>query len=110
MANEIPLISGQKNVAADTIEVMYTAPSDKSILILSFTATNNTASSKTYKAYIYNSAGSSNGATIPQQIVVKDRFDLGAAIIGHTIPKGGTLRIESSGASSLVFRATGRAI
>lgn len=110
MANEISLISGQQSSAADTIEIFYTAPSDHSVKITAFTASNNTESNKTYKAYIYDISGDSEGAALPRKIVVRDRFDLGSPLLGHTIPQGGTLRLESSAADSLIFRATGQEV
>lgn len=105
---DLILVNSEQSTSADTIEVFYTAVSTGGgVKITAFSATNNTTSSKTYKAYIYDSSGSALEPIIPQKIVVRDRFDLGAAIVGHLIPPGGTLRMESSAADSIVFRVTG---
>jgi hypothetical protein len=42
--------------------------------------------------------------------VVKDRFDLGASIVGKLIPAGGSLRMETSDADALLFNVTGEEI
>lgn len=110
MSNEITLISGQRSSSADTIENFYNAPNNKSILITAFSATNATDSNKTYKAYIYDSLDVALDASVPQTILVRDKGDLGSYIVGHLIPAGGSLRLESSAANSVLFRATGREV
>jgi hypothetical protein len=100
------LVNSAQNASADTIQTFYTA-SAGGTKITSFTATNNTTSSKTYKAYIFDASGNTLPAVVPQKIVVRDRFDLGASIVGQLIPPGGTLRMESSDATSIAFRVTG---
>ena len=100
------LVNSAQSAAADAVEVFYTAPAGGT-KINSFTATNNTTSSKSYLAYIYDASGAALPAIVPQKIVVRDRFDLGAAIVGQLIPPGGTLRMESSDAASIAFRVTG---
>ena len=72
------------------------------------TITNNTASNKTYKAYIFTAAGTNEGAIIPVKIVVRNRFDVGASIVNQIIPAGGTLRMESSVADSVIFTVSGK--
>ena len=102
------LVDSVQSAAPDTIEIFYTEPlTGSGARITAFTASNNTVSSKSYKAYIYDVGGTAKEAVIPQKIVVPDRFDLGASIVGQLIPPGGTLRIESSAAASLSFRVTG---
>jgi hypothetical protein len=44
---------------------------------------------------------------MPLKIVVRNRFDVGAALVGLIIPAGGTLRMESSEALSISFAAAG---
>ncbi len=90
------------------IETFFTAPTGGiGTVILAFTASNNTTEGATYKAYIYDSSGSLIGAVVPQKIVVRDRFDLAPSAVGQLIPPGGSLRMESSTASSVTFRVTG---
>ena len=102
------LVNSAQNSSPDTIQVFYEAPdSGTGVVVGTFTATNNTTQSASYKGYIYDSTGSLLNAVIPQKIVVRDRFDLGPSIVGHLIPRGGTLRMESSTASSIAFRVTG---
>ena len=97
------LVNSVQNTVADTIEIFYTSPTDgNGTRIEAFTASNNTDSNKTYKAYIYNAAGTALPA-----VVVRNRFDVGAALVGLIIPAGGTLRIESSEALSISFAAAG---
>lgn len=105
---ESVLVNSAQNSIANTIQDFYPASAQGSgTRISAFTATNNTDSSKTYKAYIYDASGAAIQAVIPQKIIVPDRFDLGASIIGQVIPPGGSLRMESSDANSIAFRVTG---
>ena len=105
---EATLIFNQKSAVADTVETFYTSPpGGLGTRITAFTATNNTVSSKTYKAYIYNSAGALVSAIIGQTIVVPDKSDFGAPIVNQLMPAGGTIRVESSDADSLNFYASG---
>lgn len=105
----IVLADSVQNTAADTIETIYTdSGAGTGTTITAFTATNNTVSNKTYTTYIYNSDGVAKEAIIPRTIIVKDRRHLGAGIVGQLIPSGGTLRVENSAATSVVFRVTGQ--
>lgn len=104
---EIILVNSTQNTAIDTIETFYDDATDNGTKINAFTAANNTTSSKTYKAYIYDASGALIDAVVPQKIVVRDTFDLGASIVGQLIPPGGSLRMESSAATSISFRVTG---
>lgn len=103
------LVNSAQNTVVDTIETFYSSPGTPGIgtIITAFTASNNTTSSKTYKAYIFDVSGTVLQAVIPQKIVVRDRFDLGPSIVGQIIPPGGSLRMESSDANSIAFRVTG---
>lgn len=104
----IVLSDSVQNTAADTIEAIYTdGGSGNGTVITAFTATNNTVSNKTYIAYIFNSTGALKEAVIPRTIIVRDRRHLGAGIVGQLIPRGGSLRVESSAADSIAFRVTG---
>ena len=105
---EAILVNSAQNAAADSIQIFYTSPPTGSgTRVTAFTATNNTSSSKTYKAYIYDVSGDMLTAVIPQKIIVPDRFDLGPSIVGQLIPPSGTLRMESSAALSIAYRITG---
>lgn len=102
------LVNSDQNTAPETIEVFYTAnTAGAGTLITSFTASNNTTSSSWYRAYIYDSTGNPLPAIVPLKIVSRDRYDLGPPIVGQLIPPGGTLRMETSDASSIAYRVTG---
>ena len=105
------MVAGKKNSIADTIEIFYTAASASTggggAVITAFTASNNGPASAYYKAYVYDAAGSIVDAIVPQKIVVKDRFDLGPSVVGHIIPPGGSLRMESNN-TTIAFTVTGR--
>ena len=91
------LVSNKTNTAPDAIESFYSSPSSAlGTKIKAFSATNSTEASIYYKAYIYSSTGDLVSAVIPLTIVVRDRLDYGAGLIGQVIPAGGTLRMESS--------------
>ncbi len=102
------LVNSIQNTLADTIQTFYTSPaSGAGTVITAFTATNNTGSNRTYKAYIFGPADTTIEAVTPLKIVIRNRFDPGNSIVNHLIPAGGTLRMESDLASSIVFRGTG---
>ena len=106
------LVSNKSNSAADTIETFFLSPSgagNNGTKIKAFTASNDTPTSHSYKAYIYDSSGALVPAIIPQSIAVRDKADYGPSIIGQVIPKGGTLRMESTSAdgSFLNYYVTG---
>jgi len=108
MANEV-LVNSKQSTTADTIEIFYTSPaSGGGTLITAFTATNNTNANHLYKAYIFDSIGAVLEAVTPQKIIIRDKFDLGSGIINQLIPAGGTLRMESDQASTIVWRASGK--
>jgi hypothetical protein len=102
------LVNGAQNTVADTVQTFYTAPADKAgTVITAFTATNNTDSNKTYRAYIFAPGATTAEATTPLKILVIDAFDPGNAIVNHLIPAGGTLRMESNFVDSVAYRVTG---
>jgi hypothetical protein len=108
MADSV-LIDNKKVSSADTITPLYTSPTGGGgTIITAFTASNNSAASASYKAYIFDSSGSSVDAIIPQKIVVRDRFDSGPSIVNQVVPAGGTIRVENSTADSISYYATGR--
>lgn len=107
MADSI-LVFNFENSAPDTIQIAYTSPQNSNgARIKAFTASNDSQTSVSYKAYIYNSAGVPVKSVIPMTIVVRDRADNGASCIGQVIPSGGSLRIESSTANALNFYVSG---
>ena len=92
----------------DTITEIYEAPSGAGVIISAFTVSNSTASSVSYKAYIYAADGSANQPIVPQTIVVLDRFSSAPSAVNHVIPPGGSLRVENSASNSLSFTVSGR--
>jgi len=101
------LVQNKSNTAPDAIENFFNSPSgagNNGTKIKAFTASNDTETSHTYKAYIYPDGWQTGDdpilAIIPQSIVVRDKADYGPSIIGQVIPKGGSLRIESSSTDS----------
>lgn len=111
---DIILAQNATTSLADTIQSIYTATAassgGKGVRITAFTAANNSAASSSYKAYIYDSTATPNNARLPQKIIVKDRFDLGSAIIGHIIPAGGSLRVETSTSAAIDFSVMGNSL
>jgi hypothetical protein len=106
--DETVLVFNQTSSIADTIEKMYESPaSGAGTRVTAFTASNDTTTSHSYKAYIFNSAGGLEKAIVPQTIVVRDRVDFGSSIVNQLIPAGGTLRVESSDAGSISFYVSG---
>lgn len=107
MATEYTLIAGAQSTVADTIEIFY-GPAIGATKINKFTATNDTGVNRSYRVFIYDSAGVALGSIIPTKFVTALRgFDEGPSIVGQIVPIGGTIRIESSFAAGLVFRAVG---
>lgn len=100
------LVNSRQSLTANSIETFYTSPTGT--VITAFTATNNTDSNKTYKAYIFDSSGTVLPSVIPLKIVIRNKTDLGSPIINQFIPQNGSLRIESSEANSIAFRVSGK--
>jgi hypothetical protein len=101
------LIDNFLNTAVDTVQVAYSAPSDKVVVIEAFTVANNSSVNASYKAYIKSSSGLLS-PILPFKIVVWGETDLGISIVSQAIPAGGSLQMESSALSSLYFTVTGR--
>ena len=109
MATNIVIVNSAKNQSADTIQNFYTSPTTSAgTIITAFTATNNTDANQSYKAYIYAASGLLLDAVTPRKIIIRDKFDPGSGIVNHLIPSGGTLRMESSAAETIVFRVSGK--
>ena len=110
MANDSVLIPNLTISTVDTITSLYTSPSaGAGTVIRSFTVSNNSAASASYKAYIVDSGGIVGDPVIPLQIVVKDKTDSGPGIVNQVVPASGTIRVENSTGDALNFYATGRA-
>ena len=105
MANTV-LVQSITNSIANTIQTIYTAPPDGTI-ITAWTATNNTGANRSYKAYLFDASGTVLQAVVPLKIIVRNRFDLGSGITNQFVVGGGTIRVESDLADSIVFRISG---
>lgn len=105
MANNV-IVNSVTNSIANTIQKIYDAPPNGTI-ITAWTATNNTGSNRLYKAYIYDASETLLQAIIPLKIIIRDRFDLGSGITNQFVPGGGSIRVESDLADSIVFRVSG---
>ncbi len=97
------------NTTADTIQVAYTAPSDKNLVVESVSASNTSSVNASYSAYIVSNGGTEQ-PQIPFKIVVWGEVDLGIGLVGQVIPASGELRIESSAINSIYFTVTGREV
>jgi hypothetical protein len=102
------LISNKTINSVDTIEELYLSPvTGAGTVIRALTVTNNTTSSKSYKAYIYDALGGLVGASVPLTDIARDRFNSAPSIVNQIIPAGGTLRAENSVANGLNFYMSG---
>jgi len=97
------------NTIVDTVQTVYTTPSNKSVVIESFTATNNSSVNASYKAYIVSVDGIEKPLR-PFKVVVWGEIDLGIGINNQAIPPGGALKVESSALNSIYFTVTGREV
>lgn len=107
MAIDSALVEGFQNSAENAVEIVYSASADT--LITAFTVTNNTGVNRSYRAYVYDSAGNATPAIVPLKFVTANRgFNIASPILGHIVRKGGSIRVESSAASSLAFWVSGQ--
>ena len=107
MTDKVLVLNGTSG-SVDTIESFYTSPgTGLGTRINAFTATNDTESSKSYKAYIYDASGDPVQTIIPLTEIARDRADYGSSAINQVIPAGGTLRMESSAIAGVNFYVTG---
>ena len=95
------------NTIVDTVQIAFSAPADKDVVIDAFTVTNNSVVNASYKAYVKSSLGTL-APIIPFKIVVWGENDLGVGVVSQVIPAGGSLQVESSALLSLYFTASGR--
>jgi len=103
------LIDNFLNTIIDTVEIAYSAPADKDVVIDAFTVTNNSVVNASFKAYVKSATGVL-APIIPFKIVVWGENDLGIGIVNQVIPAGGSLQVESSALTSLYFTASGREV
>lgn len=108
MATDSVLVDGVTATLANTLEVIFSASEDT--LIKAVTASNATNVNASYVMNIVPLSGDTTKPEIPFKVVVRLKSDLGAEVVGQVIPKGGTLRIETSAADSISFRVTGRVL
>ena len=101
------LIDNFLNTIVDTVQIAFSAPVDKDVVIDAFTVTNNSVVSASYKAYVKSASGTL-APIIPFKIVVWGENDLCIGIVNQVIPAGGSLQVESSALTSLYFTASGR--
>lgn len=102
------LTLGFQSAAADTIEIMYTSPAGGlGTDIEALTVANDTTTNQDYKVYLYDSVGTGVGVMQPLTTIVRDRFSSAPGVINHTVPAGGTVRVESSSIAGLKFTLTG---
>lgn len=101
----IQILDNYSPTGVDSIEIAFTATTDTAIE--SFTASNVSAVNASYKAYIV-SPSENIQPQIPFKVVVWGENDLGIGIVNQVVPKGGTLRIETSAVNSIFFTVTGR--
>lgn len=103
---DITLANGFTNSVANTPEVAYTSPAGTNgTKIKALTVSNPTTSNKTFKVFI-----SGTNSIIPLKVLIRSKTHTGYEIIGHLIPSGATLSIESSEAESVQLTATGEVI
>ena len=105
----IQLTDNFVNTAADTVETIYTSPTDNSTIIETFTAANNSSVNASYKGYIVSPSGTEQPQR-PFKIIVWGDIDSGAGLVNQVIPPGGSLRVESSAIDSIYFTVTGKVL
>ena len=93
----------------DTPQVVASAPVGQDIVIESFTASNTSLVTASYRAYIVSALGAEQ-PQIPFKVVVWGENDLGIGIVNQIIPAGGSLKVECSALASIYFTVTGREI
>ncbi len=103
------LVDNFLNTIVDTVQIAFSAPSDKDVVIDVFTVTNNSVVNASYKAYIKTVSGELIPIR-PFKIVVWGEIDLGSGITGQVIPKGGELLFETSALDSIYFTVSGNSV
>lgn len=108
MAKDSVLVNGVVNTVSNTLETIYSAAEDT--LIKAVTVSNVSGVNASYSMNIVPDSGDTSNPEIPFRVVVRLKSDTGAEVVNHVIPKGGTLRAESSAAGSIAYRVTGRVL
>lgn len=105
---EKALVANKTIGTVDTITEIYDSPTGGlGTVIRAMTVTNNLETSASYKAYIYDSAGSVVQAVCPLTQIARDRFDSAGSVVNQVIPPGGTLRAENSAENAVNFYVSG---
>ena len=105
----VRLFENVQTVAANTIESIYTSPiSGKGTLITNITASNDTAITRSYKAYL--SSTTPTLATVPVRILIAAETDIPPELSGQFLPAGVSIWVETSAATSISFTGSGREI
>ncbi len=109
MASSTLIVNKGVNTVADTPQAIYTSPSEgNGTVITAFTATNNSTSNKSYKAYIVEAGGTAENPQQPFRVVIWADIDLGTGIDGRVIPPGGSLYVETNEANAVYFTVSGK--
>lgn len=103
------LVDNFLNSIAGVAQVAFTAPATQTVIIDSFTVSNNSSVNASYKAYIKSATGILT-PIIPFKVVVWGENDLGIGIVNQAIPAGGSIQVESSALDSLYFTVSGREV
>lgn len=96
------------NTLNDTAEVLFTADANgKGVLITAFTAVNNDAVLRSYKAYIVESGGSATDPLIPARNLTSGETDQPVEML-HFLEPGWSVYVSSSSDSTINFTMSGR--
>lgn len=109
MANEQQLVDTFQSTTPNTPEEIFKSPVDGAgTLITGVTVANDTATDRTYKAYIVSSTSLGTLPQVPVRTIVKRKTDIPPELTGQVIPPGGTLQFESSFSASIAITVSGR--
>lgn len=109
MASENKLLANKVQTSANaTPEIIYTNNNARETLITAFTAANETVATRKYKVYIVPSGGTADRALSAEVSMLANSSRTEDKVIGHYIPAGGTLRVETDLGVSIHFTVSGR--
>ena len=103
------LVASKRSTLSNTPEIFYTSPSSQEgTVITNFTVTNDTGTTRSYKAYIVLSGGSADTPIVPNRNILTNRTDNPTEMAGQFIPPGATLQMESDAVNGISFTVSGR--
>ena len=108
-SSNVQLVDDFQTTVASTPQLAYTSPTGgKGTLITNCVASNDTALTRSYSAYVTTTTGVTGRPEIPERSILTKDTDISPELSGRFLPPGAELYFQTSAASSIAFFVSGR--